>query len=306
MKVFAPATISNIACGFDILGIAINGPGDEIIGKLVDQPGVRIISISGANGLLTKAVEKNTAGVAAQKVLEHLGKTNIGVELSIFKQMPFGSGIGSSAASAVAGAMVVNELFGKPLEKRELLPFAMLGEQVADGAWHADNVAPSLMGGINLIRDNKTLDVHRIPSPKGLYITVVHPQLRVLTKDSRGVLGETVTLEKMILQTGNLGGFVMGCYNSDFELIGRSLNDHIIEEQRAGLIEGFKEVKEIAMAKGALGCSISGAGPSVFALSANSLLADEIGKGMKQAWKSLGIHSTIYISTVNERGAYLC
>ena len=180
IKVFAPATIANVACGFDILGFAIEQPGDEIIAKLSDKPGVHITRITGDGGKLPYEAAHNTAGVAAQKVLDFLGEKR-GVEMEIHKKMPFGSGLGSSAASAVAGAFIVNELLKHPLEKRQLLPFAVQGEAIASGSVHADNVAPCLLGGMVLVRDNATLDVHRIPSPKGLYVAVVYPHLSILT-----------------------------------------------------------------------------------------------------------------------------
>ena len=168
IKVFAPASVANVACGFDILGFALEKPGDEIIVRFSDTPKLKITKITGLKGLkLPYEVEKNTAGFAAQRLLDHLGESNRGIEMEIHKKMPFGSGLGSSAASAVAGAMAINELLRRPLSKRELLPFAVLGEQVADNAYHADNVAPSLLGGMIFIRDNLTLDVHRIPIPRG-------------------------------------------------------------------------------------------------------------------------------------------
>jgi len=194
--------------------------------------------------------------------------------------MPFGSGLGSSAASAVAGVMAINELLKRPLQKREMLPFAVLGEQIADGAYHADNVAPSLLGGMIFIRDNATLDVHRLPLMKGLQATVIYPHIEILTKDARDVLSKDIELKQHIEQNGNLGGLIVGLYNSDLDLIRRSLQDAIIEPQRAQLIPGFYQVKEAALNAGALGCSISGAGPSIFALSSNTLIAENIGNDM--------------------------
>ena len=306
LKVFAPATVANVACGYDILGFAINKPGDEIIGCLSDKPGLRITKITGAKGKLPYEIEKNTASVAAQRVLEHLGETGRGIEIEIHKKMPFCSGLGSSSASAVAGAMIVNELLDKPLTKRELLPFAVLGEQVADGAYHADNVAPSLFGGIILIRDNASLDVHRIPSPIGLYASVVHPQIKIKTQDARAILSDTVSLKQTIEQTGNIAAFIVGLYNQDIDLIGRSLKDVIIEPQRAKLIPNFYKVKDAALNAGALGCSISGAGPSIFALSANSLIAERVGEAMSKAFTDNGIDNTLFISTINNNGAIRC
>lgn len=302
VKVFAPASVANVAVGYDILGFALEEPGDVVIARFKDEPGLTITAITG--GKLPYAVEKNTAGFAAQRYLEHLGKTDVGIEMEIHKKMPFGSGLGSSAASAVAGVFAVNELFKSPLSKRELLPFAVAGEQIADGAWHADNVAPSLIGGIIVIRDNATLDVHRIPTPKGLFATVVYPEIEILTSASRSVLSDSVPLSKCIEQSGNLAGFIIGCMNTDFDLIARSLNDVIIEPQRAKLIPNFYEVKNAAIEAGALGCSISGAGPSIFALSNNSLNAQAAGEAMQQVFAKAKIESHIFVSKINPEGAF--
>ena len=306
IKVFAPASVANVAAGFDILGFALERPGDEIIVRLSETPGFRITQITGAKGKLPMEPEKNTAGFAALKLLEYLGETGRGIEMEIHKKMPFGSGLGSSAASAAGAVVAVNELLGRPLEKRALLPFAVLGEQIADGAYHADNVAPSLIGGMVLIRSNKDLDVHRLPVPKGLYAAVVHPQVEILTKDARNVLSDTVSLQQCIEQNGNLGGLIVGLYNSDLELIGRSLNDVIIEPQRARLIPHFYEVKAAALDAGALGCSISGAGPSIFALCANSLVAETAGKAMSKVFAEAKIGNQVFISAINQEGATKC
>lgn len=305
-KVFAPATVANVACGFDILGFAIDKPGDEIIARFKDSKGLKISKITGAKGKLPYEIEKNTASFAVLKMLEHLGETDRGIELEINKKMPFGSGLGSSAASAVGGVMAVNELLGRPLTKREMLPFAVLGEQIADGAYHADNVAPSLLGGMTLIRNNEELDVHRLHVPKGLYASVIYPHIKVLTKDSRGVLSDKVSLKQTIEQTGNIAGLIVGLYNSNIELIGRSLKDVIIEPQRAGLITGFYDVKSAVMEAGALGCSISGAGPSIFALSANSLIAERVGEAMQRVFNDKRIKNQLFISQINQEGAVLC
>ncbi len=305
IKVFAPASVANVACGYDILGFALEQPGDEIIAHFSDTPGLKITKITGAQNRLPYDVEKNTAGVAAQRLLEHLKEDKLGIELEIRKKMPFGSGLGSSAASAVAGVMAINELLKRPLTKRELLPFAVLGEQIADGAYHADNVAPSLIGGMVLIRDNPTLDVHRLFVPKGLYATVIYPHIQILTKDARSVLSEQIKLNQCIQQAGNLGALIVGLYNSDISLIGRALQDVVIEPQRAQLIPHFYEVKEAALTAGALGCSISGAGPSIFALSANSFIAENVGAAMQQIFTDAGIQNELFQSPINQEGAIL-
>lgn len=304
IKVFAPASVANVAVGYDILGFALEKPGDEIIARFSDTPGLRITKITGAKGKLPYDLESNTAGFAALKLLEHLGETERGIEIEIHKKMPFGSGMGSSAASAVAGVMAINELLRCPLSKREILPFAVLGEQIADGAYHADNVAPSLLGGITLVRNNAELDVHRLHVPRGTYATVIHPEVKVLTKDARNILSDQISLDQHIQQSGNLAGFIVGLYNSDFELIERSLQDLIIEPQRAQLIPHFYAVKDAALNAGALGCSISGAGPSIFALSRNSLIAEEVGIAMERVFHDQKIENQLYISEINQEGAF--
>ena len=303
IKVFAPASVANVACGFDVLGFALEKPGDEIIARFSNKPGLRITKITGAKGKLPYDISQNTAGFAAQKLLEHLGEERRGIEMEIHKKMPFSSGLGSSAASAAAGVMAINELLRRPLNKREILHFAVLGEQIADGAYHADNVAPSLLGGMLLIRNNKELDVHRLHLPKGLYATVVYPHIKILTRDSRNILSKTVTLKQSIVQTGNIAGFMVGLYTSNFDLIGRSLQDVIIEPQRACLIPNFYQVKENALKEGALGCSISGAGPSIFALSANSFIAEKVGIAMQKVFCNAKIDNQLFISPINQEGA---
>ena len=305
LKVFAPATVANVACGYDILGFAINGPGDEIIVKPSDRKGLQITKITGVQNKLPYELEKNTAGFAAKKLLEHLGESGMGIDMEIHKKMPFGSGLGSSAASASAAVMAINELLKRPLNKRELLPFAVLGEQVADGAYHADNVAPSLLGGIIFIRSNKELDVHRVAVPKGLWASIIYPHVKVLTKDARKILSDYVALDKHVEQSGNLGGLLLGLFNSDFDLIKASLKDVLIEPQRAQLIPGFFEVQEQAMINGALGCSISGAGPSIFALSNNKFTAENIADAMCEVYKNLKIEYQVFVSSINQRGTYL-
>lgn len=302
VRVYTPATVANVACGFDILGFALERPGDEIVARFSDTPGLRIVKITGDQGKLPYSIDKNTAGFAAKKLIEHLGETQ-GIELEIHKKMPFGSGMGSSAASAVGGVVAVNELLGCPLTRQELLPFAVLGEQIADGAYHADNVAPCLLGGIVLIRNNEALDVHNLPLPENLYATVLFSNIEILTKDARGVLSQTVTLKQMIEQTGNLAGLIVGLLNADFALISRSLHDTVIEPQRAHLIPHFYEVKKAAIETGALGCSISGAGPSIFALSVGREMAEKVGLAMQAASDYAGISSELFVSVVNKNGA---
>jgi len=306
IKVFAPASVANVACGFDILGFALEKPGDEIVVRFSDTPGLRITKITGAKGKLPYDVHKNTAGFSALKLLEHLGETGRGIEMEIHKKMPFGSGLGSSAASAVGGVMAINELLGCPLNKKALLPFAVLGEQIADGAYHADNVAPSLFGGMVLIRSNQTLDVHQLNVPKKLYATVIYPYVKILTKDARAVLSNEVSLKQTIDQCGNLGGLIVGLFNEDYDLISRSLKDVIIEPQRAKLIPHFYDVQHAALKAGALGCSISGAGPSIFALSTSPLIAENIGQVMQRIFSDANIEHELFMGPINMKGATKC
>lgn len=306
IKAFAPATVGNIGIGFDTLGLALEKPGDEVIARKSDTPGLRITKITGAGGKLPYESEINTAGMAVLRLLQHLGETGRGIELEIHKKMPINSGLGSSAASAAAATLAVSELLRTGLSKRELLPFAWAGEQVASGGIQADNIAPSLLGGIVLIRDNATLDVHRLHVPRGLFVVVVHPKLELLTRDARVMLNPEVPMEKHVRQSANLAAFVVGLFNGDLGLVGRSLRDEIIEPQRAVLIPGFYDVQEAAMLEGALGCSISGAGPSVFALCSNSLVAENASVAMQRAFAKHGLESQIYLSLVNQEGAVVC
>lgn len=298
--------MGNIGIGFDTLGLAIERPGDEVIARKSDTPGLRITKITGASGKLPYEPSLNTAGVAAQRLLQHLGETGRGIELEIHKKMPLNSGLGSSAASAAAATLAVSELLRTGLSKRELLPFAWAGEQIASGGPQGDNIVPSLLGGIVLVRDNPTLDVHRLHVPRGLYVVVVHPMLEVATSTARAILQPSVPMDKHIRQSANLAAFVLGLFNGDLGLVGRSLNDEIVEPQRAGMIPGFYDVKEAALLQGALGCSISGAGPSVFALCANSLIAENVSLAMQAAFAKHRLESQVFCSPVNQEGAVIC
>lgn len=301
IKVFAPATVANVGCGFDILGFALNEPGDEVIVRFSDVPGVRIIKIEGDGGRLPTEAARNTAAVSILKFLEKINSKQ-GVEIEINKKMPLGSGLGSSAASAVAGVFAVNELMGRPLEKKELLEFAMEGERIACGAAHADNVAPSLLGGFVLIRSYSPLDVIKIQTPHNLFTTVIHPNIEINTSDARKILKKEIPLKDAIIQWGNIAGLVAGLMSSDFALIGRSLEDVIVEPVRSILIKGFDSVKKSAIEAGALGASISGSGPSMFALSDSEEKANNVGLAMQEAFKKVNIESEVYISQINQDG----
>ena len=301
IRVFAPATVANVACGFDILGFALNQPGDEVVLKKKEDKGVRILTITGDDGKLPHDVNQNTAGIAASLFLKHID-AEYGLDIELHKKMPLGSGLGSSAASAVASVVGANALFGDPLKRGDLLEFAMEGERVACGAAHADNAAPALLGGFTLIRSYDPLDVISIPTPDKLFCTVIHPGIEIMTGDARKILRKDIRLKDAIVQWGNVAGLITGLMTSDYELIGRSMQDVIIEPIRSMLIPGFQDIKNAAVEAGALGCSISGSGPSVFALSRNRDIAGNAGKHMDQVLRNLGVNSTLYVSEINKNG----
>lgn len=301
IRVFAPATVANVGCGFDILGFALEKPGDEVILKPNDKKRVIITHINGDGGRLPLEAEKNTAGVAVLKMLEALNSKQ-GISIEIHKNIGLGSGLGSSASSSVAAAFALNILLNKPFEIKELLPFTMEAEKIACGSAHADNVAPSLLGGFVLVRSYNPLDIIRIPYPEELYCTVIHPAIELRTEDSRNALPKMIELKNAVIQWGNIAGLVSGLMMKDFALISRSLQDVIAEPARAGLIPGFYELKKAAMKAAALGCSISGSGPSVFALCKDKSSAEEAGKNMKTTMNDMGISNNIYTSKINALG----
>ncbi len=301
IKVFAPATVANVSCGFDVLGFAVASPGDEAIVTMTDKPGVIIAKITGDEGRLPLDPKKNTVSATIIKMIEKLGSDK-GFEIELHKKMPLGSGLGSSAASSVAGIFAVNELLGKPLSPIELLPFAMEGERLASGTAHADNVAPALFGGFVLIRSYHPLDVIRIPTPTDLYASIVHPHIEVETRDARSILRKEIKLKDAITQWGNVAGLVTGLITNDYGLIGRSMEDVIVEPLRAILIPGFYEVKNAALEAGALGGGISGSGPSVFALSRGKETAQKAGNAMVKAFSTIGIESDLFVSQINANG----
>lgn len=301
IKVFAPATVANVACGFDVLGFALNEPGDEVILQTNDSGEVTISKITGDEGKLPLNADKNTAGVVVKQYLAHIGSKQ-GVDIQLHKRMPLGSGLGSSAASAVASLFAVNELLGAPLSRMELLPFAMEGERIACGAAHADNVAPALLGGFVLVRSYSPLDVISIPFPQDLVATVIHPQIEIRTEDARSILKKSILLKDAIQQWGNIGGLIAGLIQGDHSLIKRSLEDVIIEPVRSLLIPSFDKVKKAALDNGAFGCSISGSGPSIFALSNSLVVAGQIASAMRNELKAIDIECDVYISPINKVG----
>jgi len=302
IKAFAPATVANVSCGFDIFGFAVDAPGDEVILTLKDEPGVVVTKITGDGGRLPKETDRNTSSVAVQAYLNSL-KSNQGVSIELHKHLPLGSGMGSSAASSAAALVAINTLMDEPFTREQLLPFAMEAERVACGSAHADNVAPSLLGGFVLIRGYSPLDVTKIPVPNDLYCTLVHPHLELKTEDSRRVLKPTIPLKDAITQWGNIAGLVAGLMKPDFGLISRSLKDVIAEPIRSVLIPGFDTIKEAAIRAGALGCGISGSGPTIFMLSNDQSIANKAGEVVQKEFQKLRLNSEIYISKINDAGA---
>lgn len=301
ITVFAPATVANVASGFDVLGFALKTPGDAVTLSRVPGGRVTVTSIEGDGGKLPWDPEKNTAAVAVSAFLAKIGHP-FGVEIGLKKMMPLSSGLGSSAASAVAAVYAANLLAGSPLSRQELLPFTLAAEKVACGTAHADNVAPSLLGGFVLVRSHDPLDVVQLPVPPGLSCAVTHPHTEVRTEDARAILKKEIRLADAVRQWGNLAALVAALYIGDLELLGRSLQDVVAEPARSLLIPGFVSVKKAALAAGALGCSISGSGPSVFALCASEATANEAGHRMAAAFKTAGLDSDVYISAVNTQG----
>ncbi|MDX5338973.1 MAG: homoserine kinase [Cyclobacteriaceae bacterium] len=303
-KAFAPATVANVSCGFDILGFAIDAMGDIVEIKEKQTPGLVVKSIEGDEGRLPYEVEKNTCAVAIQAMMDELGM-EVGMEIYLKKGLPLGSGMGSSAASAVAALMAANHLMGEPFEKKDLLPFSIAAEKAACGAGHADNVAPSLLGGFVLIRDYHPLDVIKLPVPEDLYCTLLHPHFELRTADSRSVLRDHVSLKHATIQSGNVAGLIAGLFQGDYELIGRSLRDVIAEPYRATLIPGFYEVKEAVKSAGALGMGISGSGPTLFALSKGPESVKAISQAAQQVYESIGLGVDTYFSAINTQGAFV-
>lgn len=302
IKVFAPATVSNVGPGFDIMGFALGYPGEEMILRLSDRKRISIKKIKGFNNGLPTDPEKNTAAVALAAMMKALDYSG-GVEIEIKKLMNSGSGLGSSAASAVAAPFALNEILGKPFSKDELLDFALKGEQIASGgSIHADNVAPCLYGGFVLIRSYNPIDLIKIEAPKKLFCTVLHPQFEIKTSEARKMLKKNVPLKSTVTQCGNTAGLIAGLLRSDFDLIGRSLVDVIVEPVRAALIPGYNEIREAAFDTGAMNCNISGSGPAMFSFSRSQSDAEAIGRAMKKASANFTKENKVHVSLVNRKG----
>lgn len=297
----APATIANLVCGFDIIGMCLQEPYDVMTLEMQDQPGLVIEHLDDFN--LPLSPEKNVAGGALLALMKELSPS-IGFKLIIDKKIMPGSGLGSSAASATGAVLAANRLLGSPFSNEQLLQFAMCGEKIASGVKHADNLAPCLLGGVTLIRSIHPLDVINIPAPE-LHIAVVHPQIEVKTSDARRILKKEVPLRSAIQQWGNIGGLIAGLMKGDHDLIGRSLEDVIIEPMRNILIPGFEEVKHRSLQAGALGGGIAGSGPSIFMLCSNHVTANAVEQEMKSIYETIGVDAKTYVTQLDLTGIHI-
>ena len=301
VKVLCPATVANLVCGFDVLGMALNNPKDVMQVRLSDEPGIRICH-DDDHGLPVEP-ERNVAGVALLALLSEVNNPP-GFEITINKRIKPGSGLGSSAASAAGVVVAANHLLGNIFSREKLVQFAMSGEKLASGVKHADNIAPCIYGGITLIRSIFPLDIVQLPAPP-MYVTVVHPQIEVKTSDARQILRKEVQLKNAIKQWGNIAGLVAGFMKNDYGLISRSLEDVIIEPVRSMLIPGFDEVKSRCRETGALGGGISGSGPSIFMLSTEESIARQVEYVMTEVYINSGIDFKTYVTTINYEGVKL-
>ena len=304
IRAFAPATVANVCCGFDILGFAVDFPGDEVKLTLRADSEIAITAITGDGGRLPKEPEKNTAGVAVISFLKSIN-SNQGVDIELKKNLPLGSGMGSSAASGVAALVAINHLMGSPFTREQLVPHAMEAERIACGSAHADNVAPSLLGGFVLVREYSPLDIVKIDATDKIYCTLVHPHLELKTEDSRKVLRQSLHLKDAITQSGNIAGLMIGLTKPDYGLISRSLKDVIAEPIRSAFIPGFSNLRNVAMQAGALGCGISGSGPTIFVLSETHEGAKASGEAIQLEFLKHHLKSDVFVSKVNQQGAFI-
>ena len=299
IKLFSPATVANVACGFDVLGLCLDTIGDEMVVRKVDEKGVRITKIEGFK--LPFETELNVAGVSALAMYQEL-QPDCGFEIDIKKNIKPGSGIGSSAASAVGSVYGINALLGSPLNKTQLTQFAIKGEALASGSEHADNIAPALFGGFTLVKSVNPLEILQIPSPDNLYVTIIHPQIEIKTAISRAILPKNVPLEDAINQWANVGSFIHSLHTSDYPLMQRSLHDVIIEPHRSKLIPHYNEVKQQTLNAGALGTNISGSGPSIFSLCEGIENANKVRDVMRNIYSNTGIEFDVHVSKINTQG----
>jgi homoserine kinase len=302
IHVFAPATVANVVCGFDVLGFAVNEPGDEVIMRITDKPGITISKITGDDGRLPLNPAKNTVSVSVEHYLRNIDRLDIGLDIELHKKMPIGSGLGSSSASTVAGLFAIKTLLGDDTDPSTLLPFAMKGEEMACGHGHADNVAPALLGGFVLIRSYDPLDVVRLPHPANLWCAIVFPDVDVPTREARQIIRKNIQMKDAVTQWGNIAGLVSGLFMQDIDLIGRSMKDVLVEPVRSMLIPDFYEMRQMAMELGAVSFGISGSGPSVFAFTRDEETAKRITAKLQKHLTSIKIGSNGYVSTINDDG----
>uniref|UniRef100_UPI00404B0334 homoserine kinase n=1 Tax=Gelidibacter sp. TaxID=2018083 RepID=UPI00404B0334 len=299
IKIFSPATVANVSCGFDVLGFCLDTIGDEMVVRITDKKGIHITKIEGYD--LPYEAEKNVAGVSALALLE-VAQPDFGFEIEIYKHIKPGSGIGSSSASASGSVFAINELLGKPFDKTQLSYFAMKGEALASGCEHADNIAPGIFGGFTLVKSVSPLEILQLPTPTDLFVTIIHPQIEIKTSKARAILPKDIPLNDAITQWANVGSLVHGLHTNDYELLRRSLQDVIVEPYRSQLIPYFEEIKLAVNSAGALGCGISGSGPSVFALSKGIDIAKNVEKAMKMIYSKTTIAFETYVSKINTEG----
>lgn len=299
IKIFSPATVANVACGYDVLGFCLDTIGDEMVIRKTKEKGITISKIEGFD--LPYNIEENVAGVSALAMYNAIN-VDFGFDIEIYKNIKPGSGIGSSAASAVGSVFGMNELIGNPFNKTQLTEFAMKGEALASQCEHADNLAPALFGGFTLVKSVKPLEVLQLPTPKDIYATVIHPLIEIKTSESRAILPSKVELENAIHQWANVGSFVHALHTNDYELLSRSLKDVVVEPYRSQLIPSFKEVKQAVLDNGALGCSISGAGPSIFTLNKGLENANRVKQVMHEIYEKTDIDFEIHVTKINEEG----
>ena len=302
IKLFSPATVANVSCGFDVLGFCLDSIGDEMVIRKTVEKGIRITKIEGYD--LPFEVEKNVAGVSALAMYE-AAKPDCGFEIEIYKHIKPGSGVGSSSASAVGSVYGMNVLLGNPYSKTELTAFAMKGEAVASQSEHADNIAPALFGGFTLVKSLEPLEVLQIPTPSDLFAVVIHPQIEIKTSDARKILPEHISLKNAITQWSNVGSLIHGLHTNDYDLISRSLKDVVVEPFRSQLIPGFEDIKKAALENGALGTGISGSGPSVFSLCKSDSTAKNVEKAIRETYQNQHIPFEIYVSKINLDGIKL-
>lgn len=303
ISVFSPATVSNLGCGFDILGFPIRGVGDTVKVALNDQKLIRIKKIQCEEPIPDDA-ETNVASYAISRMLKRLN-SNQGFDIELYKDIIPGSGIGSSASSSAGAVVAANELLGKPFSVYELIDFAMEAEGMASGGKHADNVAPALMGGITIIRSYKPFEAISIEPPRDLWVVLLHPQMEIKTELSRRILPEQIPLKDAVVQWGNVAGLIAGFYTSDYDLIGRSMEDVIVTPYRSKLIPGYNNVKSAAMKNGALGFAISGSGPSVFAFCRGEDNALQVKEAIDICYQEENILFNIYVSQINKKGTFV-